>query len=118
VNRITTLTLVNFHTFLPRRLITSTRDDRPPQCPVRGPGRVGQKAKYSLRAHIVRFAPESGLKSDIPGGPFRANFGSAAANTKPQRFCRYCIGGGDKLHYVRAYTCGLHGVRTVRPRKD
>ena len=29
-------------------------------------------AKYSLRAHIVRFAPESGLKSDIAGGPFRA----------------------------------------------
>jgi hypothetical protein len=34
VNRITTLTLVNFHTFLPRRLNTLTRD-RPPQCPVR-----------------------------------------------------------------------------------
>jgi PAS domain S-box-containing protein len=33
---------------------------------------LGQKAKYSLRAHIVRFAPESGLKSDIAGGPFRA----------------------------------------------
>src|ERR1035437_9881096 len=33
----------------------------------------GQKAKYSLRAHIVRFAPESGLKSDLAGGPFRAN---------------------------------------------
>jgi hypothetical protein len=33
---------------------------------------TGQKAKYSLRAHIVRFAPESGLKSDIAGGPFRA----------------------------------------------
>jgi hypothetical protein len=37
---------------------------------------LGQKAKYSLRAHIVRFAPESGLKSDIAGGPFRANSGS------------------------------------------
>jgi hypothetical protein len=34
---------------------------------------MGQKAKYSLRADIVRFAPESGLKSDIAGGPFRAN---------------------------------------------
>src|SRR5258708_8023526 len=31
----------------------------------------GQKAKYSLRAHIVRFAPESGLKSDIAAGPVR-----------------------------------------------
>ena len=37
---------------------------------------LGQKAKYSLRAHIVRFAPESGLKSDIAGDPFRANNGS------------------------------------------
>jgi hypothetical protein len=34
----------------------------------------GQKAKYSLRAHIVCFAPESGLKTDIAGGPFRASF--------------------------------------------
>jgi hypothetical protein len=47
-----------------------------------GPSRVclsdpksapGPKAKYSLRAHIDRFAPESGLKSDIAGGPFRAD---------------------------------------------
>src|ERR1700692_654562 len=30
----------------------------------RFPKRV-KKAKYSLRAYIVRFAPESGLKSDI-----------------------------------------------------
>ena len=37
---------------------------------------LGQKAKYSLRAHIVRFAPESGLKSDLAGGPFRARNGS------------------------------------------
>jgi hypothetical protein len=34
---------------------------------------MGQKAKYSLRAHI---APESGLKSDIARGPFRARNGS------------------------------------------
>jgi hypothetical protein len=33
----------------------------------------GQKAKYSPRAHVVRFAPDNGLKSDIAGGPFRAN---------------------------------------------
>ena len=33
----------------------------------------GQKAEYSLRAHRVRFAPESGLTLDIAGGPFRAN---------------------------------------------
>jgi hypothetical protein len=36
---------------------------------------LGQKAKYSRRAHIVCFAPESGLKTDIAGGPFRANSG-------------------------------------------
>jgi hypothetical protein len=38
---------------------------------------LGQKAKYSLRAHVFRFTPESGLKSDIAGGPFHANTGSA-----------------------------------------
>ena len=32
-----------------------------------------QTRKYSLRPHRVRFAPESGLKSDIAGGPFSAN---------------------------------------------
>ena len=37
---------------------------------------MGQKAKYSLGAHIVRFAPESRLKSDIAGGPFGAKPGS------------------------------------------
>jgi hypothetical protein len=37
---------------------------------------LGQKAKYSLRAHIVRFAAESGLKSDAAGGPFRAKPGN------------------------------------------
>jgi len=33
----------------------------------RAPGMspLGQKAKYSLRADVFRFAPESGLKSDI-----------------------------------------------------
>jgi hypothetical protein len=36
---------------------------------------MGQKAKYSLRAHRVRFAPESGLKSDIAGGPVRVTSG-------------------------------------------
>jgi hypothetical protein len=37
---------------------------------------MGQKAKYSPRADVFRFAPESGLKSDIAGGPVRANNGS------------------------------------------
>ena len=32
----------------------------------------GQKAKYSLRAHKVRFAPEGGLKSDIAPCPVGA----------------------------------------------
>ena len=34
---------------------------------------MGQKAKYSLRADVFRFTPESGLKSDIGPCPFRAN---------------------------------------------
>ena len=37
---------------------------------------LGQKAKYSLRAHLVCFAPDNGLKSDIAGGPFRAKSGT------------------------------------------
>jgi hypothetical protein len=48
---------------------------------------VGQKAKYSLRAHIVRFAPETGLKSDIAGGPFRANTGNGLARGQ-RAFCQ------------------------------
>jgi hypothetical protein len=35
----------------------------------------GQKAKYSLRADVFRFAPESGLKSDITPCPVRATSG-------------------------------------------
>jgi hypothetical protein len=38
---------------------------------------AGQKAKYSLRAHIVRFAPNSGLTSDVPPCPRSAKLGHA-----------------------------------------
>jgi hypothetical protein len=38
---------------------------------------LGQKAKYSLRADVFRFAPESGLKSDIAPCPKSAKPGSA-----------------------------------------
>jgi hypothetical protein len=48
-------------------ILTHDRSDPDPM------SELGQKAKYSLRAHIVCFAPESGLKTDIAGGPFRAN---------------------------------------------
>jgi hypothetical protein len=37
---------------------------------VKFPGPTRQKAKYSLRADVFRFAPDSGLMSDIAGGPF------------------------------------------------
>jgi hypothetical protein len=56
---------------------------------------MGQKAKYSLRAHIVRFAPESGLKSDIAGGPFRANFGSRRASFY------HLVGAGEQVRRNR-----------------
>src|SRR5258706_7103736 len=62
---------------------------------------LGQKAKYSLRVHKVCFAPESGLKTDIAGGPFGANNGSDislnhssarargdGSNVRPSRFGR------------------------------
>jgi hypothetical protein len=42
---------------------------------------MGQK---SLRAHMVRFAPESGLKSDIAGGSFRANSGHGTLGFRVQ----------------------------------
>ena len=35
-----------------------------------------QKTKYSQGADDFRFGPESGLKTDIAGGPVRANLGS------------------------------------------
>jgi hypothetical protein len=35
---------------------------------------LGQKAKYSLGADVFRFAPESGLKSDIAPCPKGADF--------------------------------------------
>jgi hypothetical protein len=34
---------------------------------------MGQKAKYSLRADVFRFTPESGLKSDITTCPKSAD---------------------------------------------
>jgi hypothetical protein len=37
---------------------------------------LGQKAKYSLRADVFRFAPESGRRATWSACPFRANFGS------------------------------------------
>ena len=37
---------------------------------------LGQKTKYSQGADDFRFGPESGLKTDIAGGPVRANLGS------------------------------------------
>jgi hypothetical protein len=45
----------------------------------------GQKAKYSLRADVFRFTPESGLKSDIAPCSFRATSGlcTAANRTLP-----------------------------------
>src|SRR5258708_5108292 len=37
---------------------------------------LGQNRKSSRRAYVFRFTPESGLKSDIPPCPYRANSGS------------------------------------------
>jgi hypothetical protein len=50
--------------------------DRKRFCAVGPSGRMshmGQKAKYSLRADVFRFTPESGLKSDIAPCRFRAD---------------------------------------------
>jgi hypothetical protein len=42
---------------------------------------LGQKAKYSLRADVFRFAPDSRLKSDLAGGPFGAKLGSRCSHS-------------------------------------
>jgi hypothetical protein len=42
--------------------------------------RKRSKGEYSLRADVFRFAPESGLKSDIAGGPVRATSGLMRCN--------------------------------------
>src|SRR5450631_4304704 len=51
---------------------------------------MGQKAKYSLRADIVRFAPDSGLNSDIAPCPSCANTGSGLFDdlVGPSEQCR------------------------------
>jgi hypothetical protein len=43
---------------------------------------LGQKAKYSLRVHIVRFTPDSGLKSDIAPFPRSATSGLMQCSKK------------------------------------
>src|SRR6476646_4161105 len=53
----------------------------------------GQNRKSSMRAYDFRFAPESGLRSDIARGPFRAKPGSRlpfycqASNARSRRSC-------------------------------
>jgi hypothetical protein len=47
---------------------------------------MGQKAKYSLRAHVFRFAPDSGLMSDIARGPKDARSGCSAVWVKPPKY--------------------------------
>jgi hypothetical protein len=43
---------------------------------------LGQKAKYSLRADVFRFAPESGLKPDIAPCPKSANNGTDSSRQR------------------------------------
>src|SRR6478752_3949860 len=47
----------------------------------------GQKAKYSLRADVFRFAPESGLKSDIAPCPKSAAGSTGRRNTGIKSLC-------------------------------
>jgi hypothetical protein len=58
----------------PKTLVVKTPLCKSGERPVRArPMSVrGQKAKYSLREDVFGFSPESGLKSDIAGGPVRA----------------------------------------------
>src|ERR1700682_5646700 len=72
---------------------------------------MGQKAKYSLRADVFRFAPDSGLKSDIAGGPFRARkrlmhrsktvVFSSCHKVRPYQLKEAAIGNADLCSYSR-----------------
>jgi len=57
---------------------------------------MGQTRKYSLRVDVFRFGPESGLKTVITGGPFRANNGSRAysiiSSQRASIFLRWSFG--------------------------
>ena len=77
---------------------------------------AGQKAKYSLRAHIVRFAPESRLKSDIAGGPFRAmcgrlRFGKSFLDVLQHWSVQPCVRPFDAVHM----TAGHNALRGSGP---
>jgi hypothetical protein len=54
------------------------------RCPAMLMSETGQKAKYSLRADVFRFAPESGLKSDIAPCPKSAMSGHGGARGMPK----------------------------------
>jgi hypothetical protein len=70
---------------------------------------AGQKAKYSLRAHRVRFDPESGLKSDIAGGPVRASNGHVSSHFSRVSLTVPVLNGG---------TTGLKNRRIVKMRTN
>jgi len=55
---------------------------------------LGQKAKYSLRADVFRFAPDSGLMSDIAGGPFSAKPGHSALSVSTADLSNRSLGTG------------------------
>jgi hypothetical protein len=67
---------------------------------------MGQKAKYSLRRDVFRFAPESGHRAMQSGCPFRANkrHSSVTERTRSLQTGRpgSQLTGADREHKVRA----------------
>src|SRR5436305_14820366 len=51
---------------------------------------LGQTRKCSRRANDVRFAPNSGLNSDLVGGPFGANNGLVQRSKFSEFLARLC----------------------------
>jgi hypothetical protein len=81
----------------------------------------GQKAKYSQRADVFRFAPESGLNSDIAGGPVRAMNGlmhrsnsGVAGSPEVERFSRsVCFPVGRNSPFGNWFV--MRATRRARP---
>ena len=61
---------------------------------------LGQNRKSSGRAYVFRFTPESGLKSDIPLCPFRANFGLMRLSKDKPVTRSHRSGAGDPVQLV------------------
>jgi hypothetical protein len=64
---------------------------------------LGQKAKYSRRADVFRFTPESRLKSDIPPYPYRVPISEVTGSFD------HLVGAGNQRRWYFETKC-LRGL--------